>query len=120
MADRHTPASRGKPVYVVPVTEEEPLLLARLIQAEAEAGPEEGKISVGAVVVNRVRHPDFPDTILDVIMEPGQFESVSNNRFASIEAPNEDAVKAAEKALKGMDPTKGALFFYNPYLTNNQ
>lgn len=59
--------------------------------------------------------------IAKVIMEPGQFESVGNNRLAgSVKAPNEDAVKAATKALEGVDPTNGVLFFYNPQLTDNQ
>jgi N-acetylmuramoyl-L-alanine amidase len=40
--------------------------------------------------------------------------------LASVKAPNEDAVKAATKALEGVDPTNGALFFYNPQLTDNQ
>ncbi|GFN23444.1 cell wall hydrolase [Thermanaeromonas sp. C210] len=105
---------------IIPATEEDVLLLARLIQAEAEAEPLEGMIAVGAVVVNRVRHPDFPNTIYEVIMQPGQFESVGNNRLASVKAPNRDAIKAAVKALEGVDPTNGALFFYNPQLTDNQ
>ncbi|CEP69094.1 Cell wall hydrolase, SleB [Moorella glycerini] len=112
--------SHDKTSFIIPATKEDLLLLARLIQAEAEAEPLEGMIAVGAVVVNRVRHPDFTDTIYAVIMEPGQFESVGNNRLASVKAPNEDSVKAATKALEGVDLTNGALFFYNPQLTDNQ
>ncbi len=114
------PATEEKNAYIIPADEEERILLARIIQAEAEAEPQEGKIAVGAVVVNRVRHSDFPNTIYEVIMEPYQFESVANNRLASVVTPNQEAIEAAEKALQGVDPTNGALFFFNPHLTENQ
>lgn len=106
--------------YIISINEEEKLLLAKLIHAEAEGEPQKGKIAVGAVVVNRILHPDFPDTILEVIMEPDQFETVSNNRLMKISEPNEESLEAAEKALRGLDPTDGALFFYNPKKTTNK
>jgi len=107
-------------VYIIAATEQDRLLLARLIEAEAEAEPLAGKIAVGAVVVNRVLHPSFPSTVFEVIMEPDQFETVANQRLANIWTPNRECLEAAEQALRGTDPTNGALFFYNPHKTQNQ
>lgn len=95
-------------------------LLARLITAEADAEPYEGKVAVGAVVLNRVASPDFPDSIPGVInqYEDGtyQFEPVMNgwiHRPASAEA-----IKAARDALNGWDPTNGAVYFFATYVEN--
>lgn len=93
-------------------------LLARLITAEADAEPYEGKVAVGAVVLNRTVNPDFPNSISGVInqYEDGtyQFEPVMNgwiNRPASAES-----VEAAKDALSGWDPTKGATYFFATYV----
>ncbi|MFX4261125.1 cell wall hydrolase [Pelotomaculum propionicicum] len=98
-------------------TSEEVDLLARLITAEADGEPYEGKVGVGAVVLNRVAAPGFPKTIRDVIYQNGngiyQFEPVQNgwiNRPAS-----SDSIKAAKEAMEGADPTNGALYFFANY-----
>lgn len=88
-------------------------LLARLIHAEAQAEPYLGKVAVGAVVLNRVKSPQFPNTLAGVIYQPGAFETVSNGRVNL--SPSAESVKAAVDALNGWDPTYGALFFWNPY-----
>ncbi|NQS75138.1 MAG: LysM peptidoglycan-binding domain-containing protein [Peptococcaceae bacterium] len=92
-------------------------LLARLITAEADGEPYEGKVAVGAVVLNRVVTPGFPKTISDVIYEKGngiyQFEPVLNgwiNRPAS-----SSSFQAAVEALRGADPTNGAIYFFANY-----
>lgn len=82
-------------------------LLARLIYAEARGEPHRGKVAVGAVVVNRVRDDDFPDTIKEVIYQQGQFAPVAS-RY------NNDCLRAAREAISGADPTGGAMYFYNP------
>ncbi len=104
-------------------TQEERMLLARLIEAEAEGEPYMGKVAVGAVVVNRVLSNLFPNTIKDVIYhvdEIGayQFEPVLDGRLFSVTVSS-DSYKAADAALGGMDPTGGALFFFNPYKISN-
>ncbi len=104
-------------------TQEERVLLARLIEAEAEGEPYMGKVAVGAVVVNRVLSDKFPNIVKDVIYhvdEIGayQFEPVLDGRLFSV-APSSDSYKAADQALGGMDPTGGALFFFNPYKITN-
>jgi N-acetylmuramoyl-L-alanine amidase len=88
-------------------------LLARLIHAEAQAEPYLGKVAVGAVLLNRVASPEFPNTLAGVIYQPKAFESVSNGRVNL--QPDEESVRAAIDALNGWDPTYGALFFWNPY-----
>lgn len=92
-------------------------LLARLITAEAQGEPYEGQVAVGAVVMNRVKSPDFPNTIREVIYQPYQFEPTLNGW---IDKPAvESAVRAAREAIAGADPTNGALFFFNPANTSN-
>jgi len=110
----------GTGSYIIDIKEDELIMLAKLIQAEAEGEPMEGKIAVGAVVINRVLDSSFPETITQVILEHEQFESVINNRLFSIAEPNPECLKAACQALKGKDPTGGALFFFNPKLTSNE
>jgi N-acetylmuramoyl-L-alanine amidase len=93
-------------------------LLARLITAEADGEPYEGKVAVGAVVLNRVANPDFPNSIQGVIYEYGdgtyQFEPVMNGR---INLPaSYDAINAAKDALNGWDPTNGAIYFFANYV----
>lgn len=104
-------------------TQEERALLARLIEAEAEGEPYMGKVAVGAVVVNRVLSDEFPNTIKDVIYhvdEIGayQFEPVLDGRLFSV-VTSSDSYKAADESLGGLDPTGGALFFFNPYKISN-
>lgn len=91
--------------------------LAQLIWSEAEGEPYIGKVAVGAVVLNRVRSPLFPNSIRAVIFQGGQFEPVMNGRIYN-PAPAV-AYQAARDALNGWDPSYGALFFFNPAKTNN-
>ncbi|MEW6726160.1 LysM peptidoglycan-binding domain-containing protein [Desulforudis sp. 1088] len=95
-------------------------LLARLITAEADDQSYLVKVAVGAVVLNRVASPKFPNTIAGVIYDWShgkvQFEPVLNgwiNRPASPEA-----IRAAKDALNGRDPTGGALYFFEPWVKN--
>lgn len=87
-------------------------LLARIISAEARGEPYEGQVAVGAVVLNRVRHPSFPDTIAGVIYQTDAFTAVSDGQFDQPIA--ESAWRAASDALNGSDPSGGALYYFNP------
>jgi N-acetylmuramoyl-L-alanine amidase len=89
-------------------------LLARLLRAEAEAEPYEGKVAVAAVLFNRVRDSRFPNTLEGVIYEPWAFESVENGRIYHT-PPRADDYQAARDARNGWDPTHGSVFFWNPY-----
>lgn len=87
-------------------------LLARAITAEAGAEPYTGQVAVGAVILNRVESPQFPNTLSGVIYQPLAFESVSNGIINR--PPHESAIRAAQDAINGWDPTGGSLFFWNP------
>jgi N-acetylmuramoyl-L-alanine amidase len=99
----------------VVVTSEELDLLARVVHAEAGSEPFEGKVAVAAVILNRVRSSRFPNSVWEVLHQPGQFTPVEQGTLSSkSDASSMDAVR---RALAGEDPTGGALFFYNPYKT---
>lgn len=89
-------------------------LLARVIEAEAQGEPYIGKVAVAAVILNRVRHPEFPNTLSGVIFQPHAFESVTNGLIWR-RTPTEESRRAAIDALNGWDPTYGSIFFWNPY-----
>ena len=87
-------------------------LLARLISAEARGEPYEGQVAVGAVVLNRVEHPSFPNSIWGVIYQPGAFSCLDDGQFD--EPVAESAYRAAQDALNGWDPCYGAIYYFNP------
>lgn len=87
-------------------------LLARLISAEARGEPYEGQVAVGAVVLNRVKHPSFPNTISGVIYQHEAFTCVYDGQFEQPVA--ESAYRAARDALNGWDPSYGAIYYFNP------
>ena len=93
-------------------------LLARIIAAEARGESYTGQVAVGAVVLNRVRHSSFPDTIAGVVYQAGAFSAVRDSNWNV--APNDTAKKAARDAINGWDPTGGAIYYYNPAKTSNQ
>jgi len=93
-------------------------LLARAVHAEAKGEPYEGQVAVAAVILNRVAHPEFPNTIAGVLYEPLAFQIVANG---TINQPADQlAIQAATEAINGVDPTNGALYFFNPAKTSNQ
>lgn len=94
------------------ISQEELELLARVIYAEARGEGIEGQVAVGAVVLNRLKDPEFPKTIKEVIFQRGAFTAVDDKQIHLL--PNEVAFQAAQKALEGKDPTGGALYYYNP------
>ena len=93
-------------------------LLARLISAEARGEPYAGQVAVGAVVLNRVEHPSFSDTISGVIYQKGAFTAVTDGQFDQPIASS--AYNAARDALNGWDPSGGAIYYYNPDKTSNK
>ncbi len=92
-------------------------LLARIISAEARGEPYTGQVAVGAVVLNRVKHPSFPNTIAGVVYQNGAFTAIVDGQFN--EPVAESAYKAARDAMNGWDPTGGAIYYYNPAKTTN-
>ena len=87
-------------------------LLARLVAGEARGEPYLGKVAVAAVVLNRIKNPQFPNTLSGVIYQPLAFESVANGEIWR--PVNVDSQRAAREAVSGWDPTYGSLYFWNP------
>lgn len=86
--------------------------LAKVINGEARGEGYIGQVAVGAVVINRVKHPSFPNSISGVIYQPGAFTAVKDGQ-ANLE-PSDSAVRAARDAINGLDPTNGAIYYWNP------
>ncbi len=87
-------------------------LLARLISAEARGEPYVGQVAVRAVVLNRVEHPSFPNTVSGVIYQSGAFSCLDDGQFW--QPVSDSAYRAAREALAGWDPTGGAIYYFNP------
>ena len=80
-------------------------LLAALIQCEAGGECYEGQVAVGAVVMNRVADPRFPETIAEVIYQPGQFTPVKHGKVDRVLASGniyESCLEAAREAVSGV------------------
>ncbi|MGI6554764.1 MAG: spore cortex-lytic enzyme [Bacillota bacterium] len=93
-------------------TNDDVMLLSRVIHAEAKGEPFTGKVAVGAVILNRIESPIFPNSLSGVLFQPRAFESVSNGTVWN--EPDAESVRAAQNALSGWDPSYGCLYFWNP------
>ena len=93
-------------------------LLSRLVYGEARGEPYTGQVAVAAVVLNRVEHSSFPNTIAGVIYQSGAFDVVSDGQINL--TPNDTAKKAAQDALNGWDPSNGAIYYFNPSTATNK
>ena len=93
-------------------SENDVALLARLISAEARGEPYSGQVAVGAVVLNRIKHPSFPSTLSGVIYQKGAFSCLEDGQF--YKPVSDSAYRAARDALNGWDPSGGAIYYFNP------
>ena len=98
--------------------ESELSLLARLVSGEARGEPYIGQVAVAAVVLNRVRSDEFPDTVSGVIFQPGAFDAVWDGQFDM--TPTDSCIRAARDAMNGWDPTGGCTYYYNPATATNE
>ena len=87
-------------------------LLARVVSAEARGEPYVGQVAVGAVILNRIEHPSFPNTLAGVIYQPGAFSCIADGGINA--AVSDSAYRAARDAINGWDPSGGAIYYYNP------
>lgn len=87
-------------------------LLARVISAEARGEPYSGQVAVGAVILNRVEHASFPNTISGVVYQSGAFTCMSDGQIN--QPVSSSAYQAASDALNGSDPSGGAIYYFNP------
>lgn len=90
-------------------------LLAALIECEAGGEPYEGKLAVGSVVLNRVASSHFPNSVVGVIYQSGQFSPVASGRFATVLARGADAssTQAAQEVIGGRITVKCLYFRRN-------
>ena len=101
-------------VQAVGVSESDNQLLARAVNGEARGEPYEGQVAVAAVILNRVKHSSFPNTIAGVIYQPGAFTAVNDGQINVPIDPNSTVYKACKDALNGWDPSGGAIYYFNP------
>lgn len=89
-------------------------LMARAINGEARGEPYEGQVAVGAVILNRVKSSQFPNSISGVIYQAGAFTAVSDGQINAPISEDSTVYKAAQDAINGWDPTGGCLYYFNP------
>jgi len=89
-------------------------LLARAVNGESRGEPYEGQIAVAAVVLNRVKHPSFPNTISGVIYQPRAFTAVADGQINVPIDSTSTVFRACEEAMNSSDPSGGAIYYYNP------
>ncbi len=95
-------------------------LMARAINGEARGEPYEGQVAIGAVILNRVKHASFPNSIAGVIYQSGAFTAVADGQINHPIANGSTVVKAARDAMNGWDPSGGAIYYFNPNTATNK
>lgn len=104
----------GETMPVISLSEPDYEALLRIVEAEATGEDTRGKILVGNVIMNRVNHSEFPDTVVEVVFqrEGGsvQFSPVADGRYESVTI-SDDTLYAVDCILEGEDYSEGALFF---------
>ncbi len=95
-------------------------LMARAINGEARGEPYEGQVAVGAVILNRVKSSQFPNTIAGVIYQAGAFTAVSDGQINVPIDEGSTVYKAARDAMNGWDPTGGCIYYFNPDTATNK
>ena len=95
-------------------------LMARAINGEARGEPYEGQVAVGAVILNRVKSSQFPNTISGVIYQSGAFTAVADGQINAPISEGSTVYKAAQDAMNGWDPTGGCIYYFNPATATNK
>jgi N-acetylmuramoyl-L-alanine amidase len=116
VTNNRTAENTYQPAYEISQADKE--LMARLVRAEAVGEPYAGKVAVATVVINRLKHSDFPNTIQGVIYETysnGKYYAFSPVMNGEINKPyGAEEMKAVEEAINFAPYSSGSLFFYNP------
>lgn len=94
------------------LTDKDMKMMANAVYGESRGEPYEGQVAVAAVILNRVRSSQFPNTATGVIFQPGAFTAVADGQIWL--TPNDSALKAVKDAVSGWDPTDGCLYYFNP------
>ena len=100
---------------IIECTEEEQKMMEYIIQQEVRGATLKHKRIIAQVIVNRVTSDKFPNTVSEVILQKGQFSSVSNY-YNRVYEPDDDTKQAVKEVLNNEceNLSKGALFFYSP------
>ncbi|KKO51196.1 hypothetical protein XI25_28675 [Paenibacillus sp. DMB20] len=106
-----TQDQKAQATWEYALSAEELLLLQKIVMAEAEGEPYEGKVAVANVVLNRLRSANFPDTIKDVIYQKHQFSPVANGRIRRVQ-PSKETIRAVNAALHGHKAVKDDTYFF--------
>lgn len=88
--------------------------LSHIVYSESNGQPMDGMIGVGNVVLNRVKSASFPNTVKDVVFQPGQFNPVDMGTIYL--EPSEQAILAAKLAIEGVNTVGESLYFVNPVI----
>ncbi|WP_279387719.1 cell wall hydrolase [Xylanivirga thermophila] len=88
------------------------------MHGEARGESYKGKVSVGAVMINRIESPLFPNTLTEVVYQKNAFTCVIDGQINL--PPDEESYRAAFDAILGNDPTGGCLFYYNPKIATSR
>lgn len=94
-------------------------LMARAVNGEARGEPYTGQVAVAAVILNRVKHSSFPNTVAGVIYQSGAFTAVSDGQINVPISDNSTVYKACRDAMNGWDPSGGAIYYFNPDTATN-
>lgn len=118
VADEATLKKMGITIGTAPnATDANINLLARIISAEGRGESYVGQVAIGAVILNRIEHPSFPDTLQGVIYQNGAFTAIIDGQFN--QPVSDSAYYAARDALSGWDPTGGCIYYFNPSKTSD-
>ncbi|MFC7680494.1 cell wall hydrolase [Paenibacillus sp. GCM10028914] len=93
-------------------------MMSKVIYGEARGESYTGQVAIGAVLMNRFKSSQFPNTMKGVIYQKNAFTVVTDGQFNL--KPSQTAYKAALDAVRGVDPTKNALYYFNPKLTTSK
>lgn len=99
------------------ITQKDVDLMAKVVFAESNCEPFEGQVAVASVILNRLTYPKFPKTVEGVVKQSGAFSCVRHGTINAV--PNKNNYNAVSQALKGIDPTNKATFFYNPRIATS-
>ena len=95
-------------------------LLSRLVYSEARGETYTGQVAVGAVILNRVKSSQFPNSIAGVIYQSGAFTAVADGQINAPISEGSTVYKAAQDAMNGWDPTGGCIYYFNPATATNK
>lgn len=104
-------ADKDQATWNYVLKDEELHLLHKIVMAEAEGEPYEGKVAVANVVLNRLRSANYPDTIKEVIYQKSQFSPVQNGRMDRV-TPNEESIRAVTEALHGRKEVSDDTYYF--------